>query len=455
MSRPGCGSDRDCKLDRICEEGRCIWRDQTSGAASNRIERANGARTALPDVRDAGAANHGQNGHVPDAGTSDPDRAPHSMFRGDPFHRGQSPFVMPKQKPLMVWRYKTQGPISGSPAFLADGTLAVGSHDQALHIVGPTGSKRFAFATGDLIFSSPATTASGIVYVGSDDDHLYAFSSAPQKLLWRFRLGNCRATIGVGPEASRCDAQGGPTIGFDGTLYAGGNGIYALSPTFDANGSPTEPSILWHFELPQRVAAAPTLLTQGGVVAGSLDDTLYALSPAGDKLWDFRAGGDIESTAAVAPDGTIYVGSDDHKLYALTQHGELLWALQTGGDIRASPAIGKDGTILVGSFDGSLYAVAADGTLLWTFRTADRIVSSAVVDANGAVLFGSQDDHLYALEPDGALRWSVELGADVDSSPILGPDGSLFVGADDGNLYALKGHQQENLESAQALGKLE
>jgi len=74
----------------------------------------------------------------------------------------------------------------------------------------------------------------------------------------------------------------------------------------------------WRFPTNGHVASAPALLADGTVIAGSQDDVIYAITPAGVKRWDFRTGGDVESSASVGDDGTIYIGSDDRKLYALT-----------------------------------------------------------------------------------------------------------------------------------------
>jgi outer membrane protein assembly factor BamB len=57
---------------------------------------------------------------------------------------------------------------------VADGTVYVGSADDNLYAVdAATGDQRWAFETGDVVYSSP-TVADGTVYVGSYDDNLYA-----------------------------------------------------------------------------------------------------------------------------------------------------------------------------------------------------------------------------------------------------------------------------------------
>jgi outer membrane protein assembly factor BamB len=405
----GCSSDRDCKLDRVCEAGACVWPQAAASAA--RAGAPTPARAATAPAFPKYAAEPAQ-----------------AMFRLGPTHRGRSPFALPTTKPDIAWIASAAGPVVSSPALGDDGTIYFGSHDGRLYAVGRDGAPRWSYATGDIIFGSPAVAHDGTIYIGSDDDHLYAFPATGGKPRWIHQIGACPQRLGVGPEASRCDVDAGPTIGPDGVVYTGGDGIYALNP---------DGTLRWKFATGGHVASAPAVLSDGTVVAGSQDDLVYAIAPDGTKRWDFRTGGDVDSAPSIGDDGTIYVGSDDRKLYALGPDGTLRWAFTTGGDVRASAAIGN-GTIYVGSFDAQLYAIRLDGTLDWTFRSGDRVVSSALVDAKGAILFGSQDDRLYCLEPDGRPRWSVELGGDVDSSPVLAADGTIFVGADDKKLYALR-----------------
>ena len=415
MQQGPCGSDKDCKLDRICDAGRCIWA-QGPGAAPGA-----GART--PGQPRSGARGTGAL-PLPQYAV-EPAQA---MFRFGPAHRGRSPYVLPSTRPSVWWSYTTGGPITSSPAIADDGSLLVGSHDGKLYAIARDGSLKWLHATGDLIFSSPAVAKDGTVYVGSDDDHLYAIGPKSDKPRWAFQVGSCPQRVGIGPEASRCDVDAGPTIGPDGVVYTGGDGIYAINP---------DGTLRWRFATNGHVGSAPALLADGTVIAGSQDDLIYAIGPDGTKRWDFRTNGDVEASPSIGDDGTIFIGSDDRKLYALNQDGTLRWAFNTGGDIRASAALGS-GVIYIGSFDAQLYAIRTDGTLAWTFRTGDRILSSALIDSRGAIVFGSQDDRLYALEAEGRLRWSVELGGDVDSSPILAADGTIFVGSDDRKLYALR-----------------
>jgi outer membrane protein assembly factor BamB len=53
------------------------------------------------------------------------------------------------------------------------------------------------------------------------------------------------------------------------------------------------------------------------VYVGSLDASLYAVTPGGSLAWSFATGDALYSSAAIGSDGTIYLGGYDHKLYAI------------------------------------------------------------------------------------------------------------------------------------------
>lgn len=418
---PGCGKDSDCKGARICgASGRCMDAPPPRSPA----------KPAEPPPAAPSA---------PAAGSAHPAAGPFAMFGGDAQHTGRLAGPAPAQRPTELWSLDLGQPITGAPTIGPDGTIYVAAHDGKLSAVSPDGALRWSFATGDRIWSTPALAEDGTVYTGSDDDHLYAIDRAGA-LRWRFRVGACEPPIGFGPEGVRCDVDGGPTIGPDGTVYTGGDGVYAVWP---------DGTLRWKLATGERVTTAPALAPDSApdgaaapsgamVYAGSLDDALYAVWPDGTRAWTFRTRGDVEAAPAVGRDGTIYFGSDDDKIYALAPDGTLRWAVVTGGDVRSSPALAEDGTIYAGSYDGHLYAIEPGGRVKWRFATAGRIHGAPAVAANGIILIGSQDDHLYAVAPDGALLWYLALGGDVDATPVLNRDGVLYAASDDGTLRAFR-----------------
>ena len=356
----GCSKDTDCREPRICRASACVDPDPAPGSAGSATQPTSATPVAGPPA--------------------------FAMFGGDARHTGRRPVAVPAKQPKEQWKVAV-GIVSGSPTVGPDGTIFVASHDGHLYAIDPAGKEKWKFKTADRSWSTPAIAEDGTIYIGSDDDHLYAVKS-DGTLKWKLRLGACVAT-GFGPESSRCDVDGGPTIGPDGTIYVGGDGIHAVW----ADGT-----LRWKLATPEHVASAP----------------------------------------ALAPDGTVYAGCADDALYAVAADGTKKWELRTGGDIDAAPTIAANGTIYVGSHDKKLYAIAPSGRVQWKLAAADKINSTPGIAANGMILFGAQDEHVYAVAPDGTLRWHLALPADVDTTPAIATDGTLYVAGDDGHLHAFR-----------------
>ena len=203
-----------------------------------------------------------------------------------------------------------------------------------------------------------------------------------------------------------------------------------------------EAAVLWRFSLvtdfkDNVTQSAPALAPDGTLYAGTLEGTLYAVTPAGLEKWRFKAGREIKSSPAIADDGTIYFGSRDRFFYAVTPGGKLKWRFSTGAWVDASPAIASDGTIYFGGWDKTFYALHPDGSLKWKYPVGSIVDGSAAIGADGTIYFGSHDKQFYAVNPDGTVRWTFSTGGPVISSPAIGTGGLIYFSSLDGNLYAL------------------
>ncbi len=286
---------------------------------------------------------------------------------------------------------------------------------------------------GGMIWATAAADAAGRLYVGADDDTLYAIEPGASKIAWSKKLGACTPARAPGPEGARCDVDGGPTIGPQGDLYVGADGVYRISRAGD---------IVWHWppgeERAKHVASSPLVTTEGLVVFGGQDGFVTALNADGTEAWRYKVGADVDGSAAAGIDGSIYIGADDGRMFALRRDGSLKWSFVSQSDIRSSVAVATDGTIYLSSFDGNLYSLDPAGNVRWMLPSGGRIASSPVLDADEVVYVGSQDDRLYAVTPEGDVRWNVEFPTDIDSSVAITDGGTLVVGSDDGLLRGLR-----------------
>ena len=110
------------------------------------------------------------------------------------------------------------------------------------------------------------------------------------------------------------------------------------------------------------VEATPSIGPDGTIYAGgyapSEEKHLYALDPeTGEELWRFETGGGVYGTPAIDANGILYFGSYDQYFYSLNPDGTERWKLKTDGGVVASPTIDRDGTVYFGAWDNYLYAV--------------------------------------------------------------------------------------------------
>jgi outer membrane protein assembly factor BamB len=286
---------------------------------------------------------------------------------------------------------------------------------------------------GGMIWSTAVQDARGRLYVGADDDTLYAIEPEKSKIVWTKKLGNCTPARAPGPEGARCDVDGGPTLGPDGDLYVGADGVYRVT---------TAGAVVWHWtgdkDRPKHVFSSPLVTKDGLVVFGGQDGFVTALHTDGTEAWRYKVGADVDGSAAAGIDGSIYIGADDGRMFALRSDGSLKWSFVSQSDIRSSVAVSTGGDIYLSSFDGNLYSLDPAGNVHWMLPSGGRIAASPVLDADGVVYVGSQDDRLYAVTPEGKVRWNVEFPTDIDSSVAITEAGTIVVGSDDGKLRGLR-----------------
>jgi len=223
------------------------------------------------------------------------------------------------------WSYPTDNDIDSSPAIGTDGTIYFGDWDGWVHALHPDGTVKWKYHTGDIITGSPAIGPDGTIYIGSHDNSLYAFYPDNGTVKWRFYTGGW--------------VRASPCVGDDGTVYCVSfdNYLYAIYP----NNGTTK----WRTFV--NAGTNPTIGPNGTIYAGW--DVLYAINPDGSVKWTFSGYGAIEGgTPCSSKEGIIYYGTASGWFVALNSNGTLRW-LHNIGDCQSPPAIDSNGFIYIGS----------------------------------------------------------------------------------------------------------
>ena len=415
----GCSKDTDCKAQRVCEDGRCV--------------------AAAPAPMEQSVTAPSESAPIPP-----PKVVRLEWWRGGPGSVKPLTVKGPVKAPDKAWDVDLGTVVYATPRIATHPKVAggapvayVGTHGGRIVGIVVSGALEgqtvFDVRVEGRVWASPAI-ADGILYVGSDHDRLYAFEIATRDLKFELKLGKCRETRAPGPEGARCDVDGGPTLGPDGDLYVGADGIYRISP---------RGTVRWHYpkdeDKPKHVYSTPVVTSDGMLYVGGQDGHVTALEAGTGALkWRYKVVADVDGSPAMATDGTVFVGADDGRVYALRSDGSLRWSFVAQDDVRSSVASGPGDRLYVTSHDGNLYALKTSGEVEWVLGTAGKLQSSPVVDAEGVVYFGGQDAYLYAVSHAGKVLWRVEMPEQVDSSVAIADDGTVVVGCDDGHLRAFR-----------------
>ena len=206
-----------------------------------------------------------------------------------------------------------------------------------------------------------------------------------------------------------------------------GAGLYLYA--FDRRGT-----VRWRTATGNKVFSSPALLPDGTIVAGSQDDKLWALRPAGAVRWTYQMAADVDGSPAIDELlENIYVGADDGRVHAVSFDGKRRWTVDAGGFVRGGIAVDARGRVYVTTFGPTARLLAFDPEGGWVRWTVDAgsgptaefgIRSSPVVDPDGVVLFGAPGGFVRAVSPDGEELWTFRAPDDVDAGPILADDGT-------------------------------
>jgi outer membrane protein assembly factor BamB len=301
--------------------------------------------------------------------------------------------------PAPAWQTRLNGQIFASPAVF-EGNVYIGSTGGVFSAVDArTGKLVWAFAAGRPILGTALVTSDAVFFT-CDNGYLFRLSRADGKEVWRYDLGDSRASRVLGH----------PGI-------------------FDWD---------WH--------GAKPALADGVLYVGSGDGGFHAVDAAsGARRWRFSAGGRVRGGAAVSGERVLF-GSADHFVYALDRAtGKELWKHDTGAEVEDQPLVAGD-RVFIGNRGGGLYALAlATGERLWkTFFWGSWVESTPVLadgaDGAGGVLYiGSSDlSRVSAISPeDGRVLWRTNVYGWTFGTPLLVGD-RIFAGAAGGDPYFIK-----------------
>jgi outer membrane protein assembly factor BamB len=241
-------------------------------------------------------------------------------------------------KGTMRWKFETGGEIASGANFFGDFIL-FGSYDESLYCLTKDGKEKWKFKTQGPVNGSPAVI-DGKTFVAGCDSSVHVIDTAK------------------GTEISAVDlgGQAAATAALDGTsLYVG-----TMTNQFHAVDWKAS-KILWTFQADKGAQPffASAAVGEKLVVVGSRDKKVYAIDrKSGQMVWNFPTRGRIDSSAVIAGN-RVYVGSLDSNLYVLDlEMGTLIQKIGLDGAVTGSPAI-ADGKLLIGTEKGTLYCLGA------------------------------------------------------------------------------------------------
>jgi outer membrane protein assembly factor BamB len=206
----------------------------------------------------------------------------------------------------VAWRFAAKGKIFAAPAVTDAGLVIFGSQDDHAYALTAAGLLAWAADLGGDVDGAPALGDDGGIFVGCDTGEVVRLG-ARGEIVWRTAVGGfVRGTLSVARNGDVLAGVYGPTprqvrLTPDGALR-GAFGVQGTGAAeFGVHGGALEDDA-------------------GTLVFGAQDDRVYAVGADGGLRWDFRTEADVDAPVTLLSDGTLLLGSDDGSLYALRDH---------------------------------------------------------------------------------------------------------------------------------------
>ena len=281
-------------------------------------------------------------------------------------------------------------------------------------------SKSWTYGGGSLYYESTSPVASGdTVYYGSVDGDLTAVDRITGQEKWKSQLG----LIGR--------SMSSPTLG-DGVLFIGYTSIVGVE---SFSGIDTQTGLVdWTFYTEGAAGFGTPVLKHGVLYVADRTGVLYALDPnLGTAKWERMLGGVVELGPSVV-DGLLIAGTLENDVYALAMNGDVAWKSSVDAPVNG-PVVGGAGRVFFSDAVGSVYALDSQtGSQIWKVRLSDgsrqlRLsYSEGILYVSGAIvaaLNGTTGVSLWSHRP--TVTYWTTLVVDRGLFFTTGEDGILYV----------------------------
>ncbi len=243
------------------------------------------------------------------------------------------------------------------------------------------------------------------------------------------------SSTGPGPSARPPQAAGEwPTYHGGFTLDGVGRGTV-----------PDAPERLWRYKAGNRVEVTP-VSADGRIFFTSSKGGIHALDLAGRELWTKDMGKENTfSSPPLATDGLVVAGSHNGTLYAFdAASGREKWKYDLGGTVQGTPNRvdlpgGGRGVVAISQGDGCIHGIDLEtGQAVWKTDAVERCDGSAGV-GSGIIVMGSCASALHVFSSDKAAKISdVPLGGDCQVAGGVALAGTMaFAGSRAGKFFAV------------------
>lgn len=246
-----------------------------------------------------------------------------------------------------AWQYQAEDKMSSGAVVIKnpDGPedwVLLNGYDGTTRVLnGADGRLVWSYKTEDFINGSPGVVDGRYLVFGGCDAQLHVVNLKDGKLVHKIPTNaQIPASIATFGAMAYCGNYANEAVAFD---VAGG-------------------TVAWVYKDRALPFFSSPAVNERLVLIGSRDKHLHAIDrKTGDGVWKFATGGRVEGSPIVFADGVVF-GSGDGRLYAANlESGAELWQLDLGESLVASPAFGGH-QIVIGGDKGTVFAIRSRAT---------------------------------------------------------------------------------------------